>query len=45
VTGTAPEPAGREAARELGFTEATSFGTFFVRETGIVPDEFRRTYR
>ncbi len=27
--------------RQLGFTEPTNFGRFFVRETGLTPGEFR----
>jgi AraC-like DNA-binding protein len=26
---------------QLGFTEPTNFGRFFVRETGLTPGEFR----
>ncbi|MET8977487.1 AraC family transcriptional regulator [Streptomyces sp. NPDC004539] len=30
-------------ARALGFSEATNFGKFFVRQVGVTPGEFRRT--
>ncbi|MER5493458.1 AraC family transcriptional regulator [Streptomyces sp. NPDC002490] len=32
-------------ARQLGFSEATNFGTYFVRHTGTTPGAFRRAQR
>ncbi len=32
-------------AHALGFTEATNFGKFFARETGLAPGDFRRAQR
>lgn len=32
-------------ARTLGFSEATNFGKFFIREAGCAPGDFRRAQR